>query len=278
MIAAMCEEVQNPQKEVQKAIVLSVVAAGVTGLAFLIPILYVLPEVDLLLNDTNGMPIRFIFLNATGSAAGGIGLLICIIGVMLFAGIAALAASSRCVYAFARDGAIPGSLYWRKIHDELKVPVAGLLLSTAVICSLGLIYFGSAAAFNAFTGATCICLSASFASPIFVSLLRGRRLVQHSSFSLGKWGYFLNAVSVCWVMISFALFSFPAQLPVTTSSMNYTSVVFIGFAVISLVYYVFRGRDAFIGPPVTDFLQTIEGSELRSLEPSGNSVTAKNDV
>lgn len=263
MIAAMCEEVQNPHKEVPKAIVLSVVAAGITGIAFLVPILFVLPDIDYLLNDTNGMPIGFLFAKATGSPVAGLLLLVCVIGTMLFAGIAALTASSRCVYAFARDGAIPGSLQWRKIDERFKIPVFALLLSTLVICSMGLIYFGSAAAFNAFTGATCICLSASFVSPVLISLLRGRRLVKHSTFSLGKWGYLLNLVSVCWVAVAFVLFSFPAQLPITPSSMNYTGVVFVGFATISVVYYVLRGRKSFQGPPVTDVMEIIDGFEVR---------------
>ena len=49
MVAAMCEEVQSPEREVPKAIVLSVAAAGVTGVIYLIPIL-VLPEVATLLS------------------------------------------------------------------------------------------------------------------------------------------------------------------------------------------------------------------------------------
>ncbi|KAG9913912.1 hypothetical protein KCU98_g23269, partial [Aureobasidium melanogenum] len=32
--------------------------------------------------------------------------------------------------------------------------------------------------------------------------------------------------------------------------MNYASVVFAGFAVISIVWYFIRGRKAFTGPPV----------------------------
>lgn len=109
MIATMCEEVQNPHKEVPKAIVLSVIASGITGVAYLVPILFVLPDIDYLLSETNSMPIRFIFMKATGSPAGGLGLLLLVIGVMFFAGIGALTTSSRCTYAFARDGAIPGS-------------------------------------------------------------------------------------------------------------------------------------------------------------------------
>lgn len=38
-VAAMCEEVQNPEREVPKAMVLSVFAAGITGILYLVPLL-----------------------------------------------------------------------------------------------------------------------------------------------------------------------------------------------------------------------------------------------
>ena len=55
----MCEEVQMPEREVPKAMVLSVVAAGITGLFYLVPILFVLPDVSLLL--AQAQPIGLIF-------------------------------------------------------------------------------------------------------------------------------------------------------------------------------------------------------------------------
>lgn len=75
MVASMCEEVQNPHREVPRAMVLSVAAAGVTGVIYLIPILFVLPDVALLLGVSNGQPIGLLFQTVTGSAAGGFGLL-----------------------------------------------------------------------------------------------------------------------------------------------------------------------------------------------------------
>ena len=57
----MCEEVQMPEREVPKAMVLSVAAAGITGVIYLIPILFVLPDVSLLLSVANGQPIGLIF-------------------------------------------------------------------------------------------------------------------------------------------------------------------------------------------------------------------------
>lgn len=253
MVASMCEEVQNPEREVPKAIVLSVVAAGVTGLCYLVPILFVLPSVQKLLDDPSGQPIGLLFKLVTGSAAGGFGLLFLILGILLFAGTGALTASSRCTYAFARDGAIPGFHIWRQVHPKLDVPLNAILLSAAIDCLLGLIYFGSSAAFNSFTGVATICLSTSYGLPILISMLRGRRAVRDSSFSLGRrFGYVVNFITVCWIVLAVVLFCMPTSIPVTANSMNYASVVFAGFASISIIWYLAYARKHFTGPQLGD--------------------------
>lgn len=261
MVAAMCEEVQNPHREVPKAIVLSVVAAGVTGLFYLIPVLFVLPPVELLLAVSNGQPIGLLFKTVTGSPSGGFGLLFLILGIQLFAGIGALTAASRCTYAFARDGAIPGSRLWCRVSKTLDVPLWGIILSFIVDCLLGLIYFGSEAAFNSFTGVATICLSTSYGMPILISVVRRRRLVKNSSFSLGKFGYAINIVAVSWIALAVALFCMPVSLPVDPSTMNYASVVFAGFASISVAWYFIRARKEFTGPPVVRDDDDISGTE-----------------
>ncbi|KAK7424692.1 hypothetical protein QQX98_000268 [Neonectria punicea] len=250
MVAAMCEEVQQPEREVPKAMVLSVVAAGVTGLIYLIPILFVLPDISGLL--ASGQPIGLLFKTATGSKAGGFGLLFLILGIWFFAGVGALTAASRCTYAFARDGAIPGHKLWAKVNHKLDVPLWGLVLSTAVDCLLGCIYFGSSAAFGSFTGVATICLSTSYCVPVFVSLLRGREPVRSSPYSLGKLGPIVNWISIIWIVLAVVIFCMPVSLPVTASSMNYASVVFAGFATISAVWYFVYARKHFKGPIIVD--------------------------
>jgi amino acid transporter len=250
MVAAMCEEVAYPEREVPKAIVLSVAAAGVTGVIYLIPILFVLPDVQLLLEVANGQPIGLLFKTVTGSAAGGFGLLFLILGILFFAGTGALTAASRCTYAFARDGAIPGSRLWAKVDKRFDIPLGALMLSTAVDCLLGLIYFGSSAAFNSFTGVATICLSTSYGMPILISVIRGRQAVKNSSFSLGRFGYAINVAMICWIALAVVLFCMPVSLPVEPATMNYASVVFAGFALISIAWYFVRGRKDFTGPPV----------------------------
>ncbi|KAF3921038.1 hypothetical protein AA313_de0202023 [Arthrobotrys entomopaga] len=249
MVASLCEEVQNPHREVPKAMVLSVLMAGLTGVVYIIPLLFVLPEVKVILDvANNGQPIGLIFTVVTGSKAGGMGLLTLILVIALFAGTGALTAASRCTFAFARDGAIPGSRWWSQYNYNLNVPLYGLLLSSTICCLLGLIYFGSNAAFQSFVGVATICLSTSYGFPILVNILNKRKAVKRSLFSLGRFGYFVNVATVVWIVFSVVLFCMPVSIPVEAAGMNYASVVFMGFAVVSVVWYGVRGRGRFKGP------------------------------
>ena len=250
MVASMCEEVQSPEREVPKAMVLSVVAAAITGLVYIVPILFVLPDIATLLAVPTGQPIGLLFKTVTGSPGGGFGLLFLIIGIMFFAGIGALTAASRCTYAFARDGAIPGYKWWKKVDKRFDVPLGGIILSTIIDCLVGLIYFGSSAAFNSFTGVATICLSTSYGLPILVSVLRGRKLIKHSTYSLGKFGFAINVATLVWIVLAIVLFCMPVSLPVTAATMNYASVLIAAFASISVLWYFIHGRKEFHGPPV----------------------------
>lgn len=262
MVAAMCEEVQTPEREVPKAIVLSVVAAGITGLFYLIPILFTLPDIETLLGVASGQPIGLLFKTVTGSAGGGFGLLFLILGIWLFAGVGAMTAASRCTYAFSRDGAIPGSKLWSKIDKRFDIPLWGLVLSTIVNCLLALIYFGSTAAFNSFTGVATICLSTSYGLPILVSVLRRRNKLKHATFSLGKFGYAINIATLCWIALAIFLFCMPVAVDgLTPKNMNYASVVFAGFASISIIWYFVWGRKNFSGPAVLKGLMTDDSGD-----------------
>lgn len=248
MVAAMCEEVQNPEREVPKAIVLSVVAAGLTGLVLIVPLLFVMPDIAALLKEAQ--PIGLLFKTVTGSAAGGFGLLFLILGIFFFAGTGSLTAASRCTYAFARDGALPGHRLWARVDRTYGLPLWALALSTVVICLLGCIYFGSTAAFNSFTGVATICLSMSYCVPVAVLLFRRREAVRHSPFSLGRFGTLVNLVCVVWIVFAVVIFCMPVSLPVDAGSMNYASVVFAGFAAVAVAWYVVYARHNFYGPPV----------------------------
>lgn len=55
-----------------------------------------------------------------------------------------ICSTSRTLFAFARDGGVPFSRTFAKIHPTLDVPVNAVLLTTALMASPGIIYIGNA--------------------------------------------------------------------------------------------------------------------------------------
>lgn len=193
MIIGMCEEVQEPAVQVPKAMVLTIIINTFAGLLFLIPIIFVMPEIATL--DTI-QPVPPIILSAVGKPGAAIALLIPLMVLAIMCGIACTTAASRCTWAFARDGAIPGSKWWIKVNKKLDVPLNAMMLSMVVQIVLAVINFGSAAAFAAFSGVGVIALTAAYACPIAISLFTGRKQVAAGRFYYGKFGMVCNVIAL----------------------------------------------------------------------------------
>jgi hypothetical protein len=86
--------------------------------------------------------------------------------------------------------------------------------------------------------------------------------VRHSTFSLGKVGFIINAVALAWIVLAIVLFCFPKIKHVTPSTMNYASAVFAGFALTSIFWYVIRGRKNFTGHPVPSDVEIEHDGEV----------------
>ncbi|KAK1985947.1 amino acid permease [Colletotrichum cereale] len=252
MIISMCEEVKKPSTQVPKALVLTVCLNTVAGLLFLIPLVFVLPDITYLISLANGQPVPAIIKDAMGTSGGAFGLLVPLMVLAVLCGIGCTTAASRCTWAFARDGAIPGSRWWKEVHPRLDVPLNAMMLSMAVQIILGLIYFGSSAAFNAFSGVGVISLTASYAMPIAISLFDGRSHLVGSPFNLGKFGVFCNVVALAWSALAMPLFCMPVFVPATAETINYAPAVFVAACLISGGWYVAWGRKNYAGPPTQE--------------------------
>jgi len=167
------------------------------GLLFLVPLVFVFPDLADLIAIPSGQPVPTIVLSAVGSQGGAFALMVPLLVLAIFCGIGCTTATSRCTWAFARDGAIPGSAWWKVVNTKLDVPLNAMMLSMVVQILLGVIYFGSTAAFNAFSGVGVICLTASYAVPIAVSLMGGRVHIKNGKFDCGVVGLICNIVALC---------------------------------------------------------------------------------
>jgi len=251
MIVSMCEEVAHPETQVPKAMVATIGLNFICGMLFMIPLMFVLPDIAELLALPSGQPVPAILLSAVGGSAGGaFALMVPILVLSILCGTGCTTATCRCTWAFARDGAIPGSRLWAKVNKSFDIPLNAMMFVTVVQILFGLIYFGSPAAFNAFGGVGVVCLGLSYMVPIAVSFFRGRVHVKRGKFDCGIFGYIANVVSILWTLLAIPLFCFPTLNPPTAQSMNYASVVFAFCIAASAAWYFVWGRKNYKGPPV----------------------------
>ncbi|KAF5009689.1 hypothetical protein FDECE_4098 [Fusarium decemcellulare] len=250
MIISMSEEVRFPKTQVPRAMVGTIILNTIAGLLLLVSLAFVLPDLEVLISVEQPTPV--IIKSAVGSAGAAFGLLIPLIVLAIICGIGCTTAASRCTWAFARDGAIPASHLWRQVNRTLQIPFNAMMLSMVVQIVVGAIYFGSATAFNSFSSAGVIFLTVSYATPIAVSFFQGRKQVKDGAFHLGRFGAFCNVVAICWSLLAIPLFCMPSFLPVTASTVNYASVVFVGFVLVATFWYWVWGYRKYQGPPVVD--------------------------
>lgn len=104
--------------------------------------------------------------------------------------------STRMTYAFARDGGLPYSRVFAKVHQRLDLPLNALYLTTALTVIFGCIFLGSSSAFNAIISASVVALGVTYGFPVMINCLRGRRMLpEQRAFKLkGITGWIINLV------------------------------------------------------------------------------------
>jgi choline transport protein len=127
-----------------------------------------------------------------------------------------------------------------------------LCLSSLVVLIFGCIFLGSTSAFNAITAASVVALGVTYAIPIAINCLRGRRMLPKTRhFQLPEiFAWFANLLGIAYVIVTTVLFVFPPDLPVSGSSMNYCVVAFAVVLIISMIQWFVDGRKNFKGPKV----------------------------
>ncbi len=194
------------------------------------------------------MPPAQIFVTAIGDTGAKL-LLLVAIGAQLFCGMSSVTANSRMIYAFSRDGALPGSNIWHRVNKRTRTPTNAIWLAAAGALILGLPYLWNSAAYAAVTSIAAIGLYIAYVAPTFLRLRQGDAF-QRGPWHLGQWSYVVGWIAVIWVVFITILFVLPAASPITFKTFNYAIVallVVIGFAG---VYWLVSARKWFKGPRV----------------------------
>ncbi|KAK7548107.1 putative choline transporter Hnm1 [Phyllosticta citricarpa] len=242
-ITHITEEMPNPSRNAPLALLCTLLIAFVTGLTYLIALMFSVQDYAALSDSPTGLPLAELFRQATSSTGGAFALIFllwvalgpCMVGSQL--------STSRVVWAFARDRGIPGSRWFSQVSKTWGVPFNAQLLVTAVCAALGCIYLGSSTAFNAMLGSAVTINNMAYLIPILTNILQRRQVLVRGRFHMGfAPGLFVNIVTVCWLVFAIVFFSFPYYQPVTAENMNYTCVCVGGIAIIALVWWFVNGK------------------------------------
>jgi amino acid permease (GABA permease) len=255
--AHMTEETRDAAVAGPRGIVTSILVSLFAGWLLLIGITFAIQHYTTEVGAT--VPPAQIFIDALG-ATGGKLLLLIVIVAQLFCGMASVTANSRMIYAFSRDGALPGSSLWHKVNPRTRTPTNAIWLAAGGALILGLPYLWNSTAYAAVTSIATIGLYVAYVLPTFLRLRLGSRFVR-GPWHLGRWSKPIGIISVIWVAFITVLFMLPTVSPITHDNFNYTVVavvVVIGFAGI---YWLVSARKWFTGPKVQGSAEELAAME-----------------
>ncbi|CAG8245718.1 unnamed protein product [Penicillium nalgiovense] len=217
--------------------------AFVTGLSYLLSLMFSVQDYGSLADTHTGLPLAELFWQATSTRGGAFGLVFmvwvalgpCVIGSQLSTG--------RVFWAFSRDEGLPLSKIWARVHPKLGSPFNAQLCVAVIVSLLGCIYLGSSTAFNAMMSSAVTINNFAYLVPILTNVILLRRTMHRGPFFMGQTvGMSVNIIAVAWLVFAIVFFSFPYQMPVTVSNMNYTCVVVGGFLTIELAWWLIAGK------------------------------------
>ncbi len=87
-----------------------------------------------------------------------------------FVGEGCTVTATRVVFAYSRDGAIPGSRWWSQVHPRTKTPVYATWGVLTVSALLGLLMFASPVAIGAIFSIGAIAQYTAFTTPVALKL------------------------------------------------------------------------------------------------------------
>src|SRR5947209_7177541 len=199
----LAEETNNPRKHAPPAIIRALAAAALIGGLLILFSLMAVKNI----NDPNigalGLP--YIIKQALGNTVGNVFLIDSAIAITVCT-LAVMASCIRLLFAMARDGRLPFGSHIARVSGTRRVPVIPALVVGILALAILAINYGNQSAFLALTSVAIVMFYVAYlgvTGGMLVKRLRGQwpRPDHGPYFSLGRWGFLVNAVAVTYGVI-----------------------------------------------------------------------------
>jgi amino acid permease (GABA permease) len=244
--AHVAEETHDAARAAPRGIVMSVVVSVIAGFVLLFAITWSIQDYEAQRTTELGLPPAQIFIDAVGDNTGAFLLFICMVA-QWFCGMASVTANSRMSYAFARDGALPGSRLWKKVNPRTGTPTNSIWLCVTLSTLLVLPSLWNTTAYLAATSIAVIGLYIAYVGPVLLRRRLGSQF-EVGPWNLGRWSAPVGWIAIVWVGIICVLFVLPTASPITASTFNYTIVAVAVVVGAATIWWFASARHWFTGP------------------------------
>jgi len=246
--AHMTEETHKAETAGPRGIVMSIVVSIVAGWILIVGVSFAIQPGKYTTEAAALVAPGQIFIDAIGKA-GGLFLLLIAIVAQFFCGMSSVTANSRMVYAFSRDGAIPGHKRWHQINPRTRTPTNAIWFAAVGAFILVIPYWFNGAAYAAVTSIAVIGLYIAYVIPVYLRVRAGKDF-KMGPWNLGKWGVLNGIVATVWTVFICILLLLPQLKPITKVNFNYAPLAVVAVIGFATIYWFASARKWFTGPKV----------------------------
>ncbi|ERN08756.1 hypothetical protein AMTRI_Chr11g99480 [Amborella trichopoda] len=254
--AHLTEETIGADRNGPIAILSSIAMISVFGWAYILALTFSIQDPSYLYDTANETAGAFVpaqilydaFYGRFHNSSGAIVLLFVIWGSFFFGGLSITTSAARVVYALSRDGGIPLSSVWRRLHPKYKVPTNAVWLCAAFCILLGLPILKVNVVFTAITSICTIGWVGGYAIPIFARMVMEEKNFKAGPFYLGRARRPVCLIAFLWICYTCSIFLLPTLYPLKWDNFNYAPIALGVVLGIVLLWWLLDARKWFKGP------------------------------
>jgi amino acid transporter len=256
--AHMSEETHKASRGAAVGMYMSVVVSVVFGFILLLGVTFAIPGATAAKANegaiaAGGNVVTYIWQTAMSTHWAELLLLICCVAQM-FCLTASVTSASRMMFAFSRDGAVPGWQTWRKIARN-RVPWAAVIaIGTLSWLLMVPTWWNNLAGYLVGTSIAVIGLYIAFAIPIYLRWRQGENF-ERRAWHLGSHYKWMDPVALVWIAVICVLFMLPiapAGIPFKKgfdwNIANYAPVTVGGAFILFGGWFALSAKNWFKGP------------------------------
>ncbi len=277
--AHMSEETRRASRAAAWGVVMSVVMSVIFGFILLVAVTFAVPDQKGTI-AAGGYAVTYIWQSSMSTRWAEFLLVIACVA-QFFCGLASVTAASRMMFAFSRDGAVPGGRsIFRKV-SRLRVPVNAVIAIAVLSWALMLpTYWNNTVGYLVGTSVAVIGLYIAYGVPIFLRWRVGASF-QPGAWTLGRHYRWINPIAFVWIVFISILF----LMPITPTGIpwhdgfdwnvvNYAPITVGGVIVLAGGWWILSARKWFKGPIVQGTEAELERIEAEYDAPTPGTATS----